>query len=509
MDYDVIVVGAGNGGLISACTLQKDGKKVLLVEANNVAGGYATSFVRGRFEFEAALHELCDYGSKNNPGNVRKLFNKLGIEDKLKMVDVPEAFRVLKIGTKEDYTLPFGIDEFVKKMESYVPGCEESIKDFFDLAKECVDALSYLGSTSGHPDVAILKKDYANFMRVSAYSVKQVFNALKLPLKAQEILSTYWVYLGAPTNELSFVHYAVMVYSYITKKAQIPVNRSHEMSTLLISQFESMGGEVLFNTKVTNILVDDNSVRGIKCDNGCEYLSNHVICNINPNIVYGSMIDKEKVPVEANRLANQRELSARGFSIYLGLNKSTEEIGLDSYSYFLYHSLDSNIEVNNMKTLDNDSSVVVCLNNAISDCSRPGTCILYFTSLYFSDCFVDEVNEENYFELKERIARKFIETFEKTLNVDIINSIEEIEIATPVTFARYANAPNGAIYGYKTANLDNLLPRLMGMYSEDYISGLRFCGGSSMRSSGYSSSYVSGEIVALLTLADIKREKEL
>ncbi|MBQ8469266.1 MAG: NAD(P)-binding protein, partial [Clostridia bacterium] len=49
--YDVIVVGAGNGGLTAAVTCAKAGYKVLLLEKHNLPGGCATSVVRGRFEF--------------------------------------------------------------------------------------------------------------------------------------------------------------------------------------------------------------------------------------------------------------------------------------------------------------------------------------------------------------------------------------------------------------------------------------------------------------------------
>ena len=62
-DYDVVVVGGGLGGLSAAAFLAKEGKKVLLLERQNVPGGYATSFLRGRFEFEISLHELSGWGA--------------------------------------------------------------------------------------------------------------------------------------------------------------------------------------------------------------------------------------------------------------------------------------------------------------------------------------------------------------------------------------------------------------------------------------------------------------
>jgi prolycopene isomerase len=61
--YDCVVIGAGNGGLGAAAQLAAKGASVLLLEQHNVPGGFASSFVRGRFEFEAALHEFCDVGS--------------------------------------------------------------------------------------------------------------------------------------------------------------------------------------------------------------------------------------------------------------------------------------------------------------------------------------------------------------------------------------------------------------------------------------------------------------
>ena len=65
--FDVIVVGAGNGGLTAAANTAKAGLKTLLLEKHNIPGGCATSFRRGRFEFEPSLHELCSVGTAEKP----------------------------------------------------------------------------------------------------------------------------------------------------------------------------------------------------------------------------------------------------------------------------------------------------------------------------------------------------------------------------------------------------------------------------------------------------------
>ena len=89
-DYDVVVIGAGNGGLTSALTLAKNGLKVLLLEKHNIPGGCATSFIRGRFEFEVALHQLSGMGTDDRPGPLRELLRELGVLDKLEFIQMKD-----------------------------------------------------------------------------------------------------------------------------------------------------------------------------------------------------------------------------------------------------------------------------------------------------------------------------------------------------------------------------------------------------------------------------------
>jgi phytoene dehydrogenase-like protein len=54
--YDVVVVGAGIGGLIASNLLARAGLSVLLVEQHYMVGGYCSTFRRKGYTFDASTH---------------------------------------------------------------------------------------------------------------------------------------------------------------------------------------------------------------------------------------------------------------------------------------------------------------------------------------------------------------------------------------------------------------------------------------------------------------------
>ena len=505
--YDCIVIGAGNAGLVSALELARENKKVLVLDSNNTPGGFATSFIRGRFEFEASLQALYDYGSRENPGKIYTLFDNLNIREKIKMIGLKEAIHIYDKENNAEYRLPFGIEEFTNQMEIYVEGSKKSVEDFFALALEVENAIQYLEDNDGIYDEEILRKEYENFMKIATLSVDKVLDILKMPKKAQEILTSLWIMLGSPTENLSFVHFSIFLYTYVTLKTYIPCKRSHEISAILAEEIEKAGGEIKYLSTVKEILFKDKKIAGVQLQNGEIYRAKHIITSASPHNVYKNLIPKPMVPKEALKLTNSRVLGAKAFTIFLGVNQSAEDLKLMDYNYTIYNTLNSNKEFQNMNNIKNTSCIATVLNNAIPFCSPKGTCILTLTSFFFGDAFTKNVNEKNYFTLKNEIAKEIIENFEKITKIRIQPYIEEIEIATPITYARYGNHPNGVVFGYKATGLDNLLPRLMCRKNENYIKNLRFCGGFSERLAGFSATYISGDKTAKRTLKDIKREE--
>ena len=59
---DVIVLGAGISGLVSAALLATRGLRVCVLEKDASAGGYVTGFLRGGFYFDAtgAFVSACE-----------------------------------------------------------------------------------------------------------------------------------------------------------------------------------------------------------------------------------------------------------------------------------------------------------------------------------------------------------------------------------------------------------------------------------------------------------------
>ncbi len=61
--WDVIIIGSGMGGMVTAATLSRLGHKVLLLEQYSSLGGQTHSFSRDGFSWDAGIHYLGRMGA--------------------------------------------------------------------------------------------------------------------------------------------------------------------------------------------------------------------------------------------------------------------------------------------------------------------------------------------------------------------------------------------------------------------------------------------------------------
>lgn len=513
--YDVIVIGAGNGGLAAAATSARAGYSTLLLERHNIPGGSATSFVRGRFEFEPSLHELAGTSNPPDDDTAARLFERLDADcDFLRHESTFRLVVPAKDGEKDtfinengvevsiDARMPIGFENFSRKLDELVPGSYESCRKAFDLSIRMFDTLNALDKPAQLPSHL---KDFPDILRMGAYTMNEVLDTLGMPKKAQDIFNTYWCYLGVPGGKLDFLYYMAMLYSYVKNGTSIPHLRSHEMSLALDKVIRDHGGEIWYNSEVTKVIMKDGKPAGVVINGEKEVYGKYFICNSHPNTAWNDLFELKDIPERQLKMLNARTVSTTLTTVYLGMNKTQEELGIKDYSTFIAPVSDSDAQFALVGKYFSGYCIINCLNEIIPDCTPEGTSQLFLTGMTFGDV-MKGIEPKDYKKFKTEVAKDMIATCEKALNISITPYIEEIEIGLPPTFARYLNTPLGTPYGYLLEKWDSMLPRTVQFEADKPFDNFIFCGASQERGDGYYSAYYTGEKAATLTIKALKKE---
>ncbi|HMH95470.1 MAG TPA: FAD-dependent oxidoreductase, partial [Bradyrhizobium sp.] len=82
--YDVVVIGAGLGGLTAGAILARAGRKVLVIERSNSVGGAASSYKSGDLFVEGSLHLTSDPHDPRDPKH--RALKRAGVIDAVKWI---------------------------------------------------------------------------------------------------------------------------------------------------------------------------------------------------------------------------------------------------------------------------------------------------------------------------------------------------------------------------------------------------------------------------------------
>jgi prolycopene isomerase len=470
-EYDAVVIGAGNGGLTAAATMAQKGLSVLLLERHNIPGGAATSFCRGRFEFEVALHQLSGLGTPQKPGLLRMQLDKLGVLDDLDFVELsdlyhvalPDGFRIT-LKTDRDETIAILKEKFFHE--------KEAIQKFFDLmtgyANDMIGAFIFR-------DPEPSRDKYPHLYKYAFRSSKEMLDEYFSDPLLKAILSVYWGYLGVPPTRLAFGYLAMIFFQYMEFKPYHVKGGSQALSNAILNKFLSYGGTVRFNCGVKKIIAKDGQVSGVVTENDETISTEFIVSNASQISTYTRLLAPEHVPEDAMLEMKGRNLSSSAFTMFIGFDCEPEQLGIAESTNFLMADPDiSDGILDRMQRLDiqDELMVVSCYDIADPEFSPPGTCQANVVTLKYGEPWL-RIPPRQYHDVKYRCAETMLTRIEQIYPA-ARSHIEEIEVGTPLTHMRYLGHPGGAIYGYEKLTKDSLFFQ-PGRYSS--LKGLFFAGG--------------------------------
>lgn len=505
--YDAIVIGAGNAGLTAATALQRGGARTLLLERHNIPGGCATSFVRGKFEFEVALHQLSGLGTEDKPFIMRKIFNELGVMDKVEFVQEHELYRMV-VKDEFDITLPASWSGIRDVLIENFPAEQAGIKNFMTLCEQ-VTMESFMGLPMARKmnSQEMLMKNCKHYAEHGLRSAKDVLDEHFTNEQLKTLLAAYWCYLGMPPKDINFCDLAIMLYAYGVFKPWHIKGGSQALSSALLESFLQAGGEVRFNCSVEKILTDNTAdkpkVVGIVTEFGEEIPCEQVISNASTVVTFCDLLDMAVLPEGISNDLKSRDIGTSAFCLYLGMDKTPEQLGIKNASTFLSSTMDENLMHDTMSTMNPPvATMMTCYNVDDPSFAPPGKSQISLLCLQYGRVWED-VPVELYAQRKYEFAEHLLKQAEDFFP-GFKASIEEVEVATPLTMMRYLNTPGGAIYGFQQNPEDGPLHR----ERYDQVDGLHIAG-CWQGMGGFQPTYMVGVSTANAIVKKIKAQRQV
>jgi prolycopene isomerase len=494
--YDVVVVGAGMGGLSAATHLAVGGMKVLVLEQHSKVGGVATAFTRGDFTFDVALHEMS-LGSGD--GSLSNTLREAGIADRVELIRVPQLYRA--VFPDFEFTVENDFQKVQDELCARWPDECDDIRAYHVLMHQIHDDLIAMRDLYRRSAItaALLKLTVPikqpTLFKYHKHTVAQVLDEFFEDPELKAVLGAFWPYYGPQPSRLYAPTFLLANYSYHTAGAWQIKGTAQALADAYRARIEELGGEVRTGTRVDRILVDRDGVTGVVTAAGETIGARYVVSNADPFQTFNRLVGEERTPRETRRELEAMKPANSLVGVYLGLDVEPSFFGVDDYEIFLFSSLDADAMHEAMmggNWREGMLSITLYSNLDPGSYAPPGKSVVVLNA--YSSMATWPERGAGYEQAKEQMIETLIDMAGKVLP-GLRDHIEVREGMTPRTISRYTSQHLGVPYGWESTPEQN-----MRMPNATPIPGLYLAGAWTMPFHGVSVAQLSGHKAAMLIL---------
>jgi phytoene dehydrogenase-like protein len=451
--YDVIIIGAGIGGLTCGAALAKAGKRVLICEQHTKPGGYVTSFKRKGFTFDGGLQS---FGSN---GLVFPILKELGLYDKVRFA--PAHLQIITPHVKLDLgSLP----QVKERLKRAFPQAKGQLDSYFRELQRLATPIEEM-FTGGKPALPLLSgsEKAAAMFSFPFTNISLLRNVIQYQrMTSLDFIDEYITDARLKLILVTVSYYpvtSVMVmaglwYTFM-KDYWYPIGGMQNFANLFADLIERNGGTISLGTRVDQIMVESGVAAGVKLADGRQVQSQFVVSNIDWKQTFAKLIERNYLEEEFVAHIEKAKVSETTFCVYLGTNLDRSSFeGLAHHVYYL-PSYSKHFSERDVSDPDFFRDCVIWLAlPSISDHSlapRGKSVVTLMTNAPYDYLgkwkTEDGRRTEAYRKLKEKIADQLIAIAERVIP-GLSRHIVVRQIATPLTYERYTLNSEGASAGW-------------------------------------------------------------
>lgn len=315
-DKKVAIIGAGIGGLATACLLGKKGFDVTVFEKNEQPGGRCSIFEKDGFLFDMGPSWYL------MPDVFEHFFGLVGekIQDHLDLIKLNPSYRVFFKDEGPTVDLFADLEKDAPVFERLEKGSFGKIKDYMKKSEE-------------HYRIAMDKFIYKNYDSIfDFFSLDLILEGLKLNIlskmqnyveryvkdsRIQKLLQYQLVFLGnSPYNAPAI--YNIMSHVDFNMGVFYPQGGIYKITEALVNISKKYGTKYRLNTPVSKINTENGKVTGLTTSKGDEIPFDMVISNADLHHTETSLLSEEDRSYD-QKYWDTRVLAPSGLVLYLGI----------------------------------------------------------------------------------------------------------------------------------------------------------------------------------------------